>query len=119
MWSEKLYFLLSGHAWQFLPWLGMLLMYVAMWLLWVEYVETGAEPLDIESGFFWVVTPCSLEGAFMFWRNHLPSASPRFLLGLLFDPEGEGDMFLWNISLPPNYMELQPRGLYSLEDVHI
>jgi hypothetical protein len=33
-------------------------------------------------------------------------ASPDILLGLHFDPECRGDMFLRNAELPPNYAEL-------------
>jgi hypothetical protein len=36
-----------------------------------------------------------------------------FLLGLLFDPEDEGDMFLRNIGLSPYYTALQARRPYS------
>jgi hypothetical protein len=37
-----------------------------------------------------------------------------FLLGLLFDPEDERDIFLWDVGELPNNMVLQPRRLYSL-----
>jgi hypothetical protein len=69
-------------------------MHIVMWLLSAEGIEAGADSLHIKSGFFWVVMPCSLERAFVFRRNCLPSASLAFLLGLLFDPEGEDDLLL-------------------------
>jgi hypothetical protein len=39
----------------------------------------------------------------------LQPASIGFLLGLHFDPEDEGDMFLRSVWLSPNYTALQPR----------
>jgi hypothetical protein len=36
----------------------------------------------------------------------LPSASADFLLGLIFDLEDGGDMFLRKIGLSPNYVAL-------------
>jgi hypothetical protein len=39
----------------------------------------------------------------------------EFLLGLLFNPEDGGDMFLLNVyQLSPGYMTLCPRGRNSL-----
>jgi hypothetical protein len=39
-----------------------------------------------------------------------------FLLGLLLDPEGGGDIFLRNVSwIPTDYTALYPRRLYSYE----
>jgi hypothetical protein len=37
-----------------------------------------------------------------------------FLLGLFFDPENGGGMFLRNVGFSPDYTELQPRRYYSL-----
>jgi hypothetical protein len=35
-------------------------------------------------------------------------ASARFLLGLLFNPDDRGGMFLRNTKLSPDYVALQP-----------
>jgi hypothetical protein len=40
----------------------------------------------------------------------LLSASANFLLGLLFDPEYGGSMFLQNIWLSLNYKQYSPEG---------
>jgi hypothetical protein len=40
-------------------------------------------------------------------RSTLASASACFLLGLLFDPEDEDDLFLRNVGLFSNYTALQ------------
>jgi hypothetical protein len=65
-----------------------------------------------KSAIFWAAMLCNL-GSPMFQRNILPYLSlpptPGFLLGLLFDPEDSGDMFLKNVWLSPNYMALQPQ----------
>jgi hypothetical protein len=51
---------------------------------------------------------------FKLWRWFgFPSASNGFLLGLLFDPEDEKDIFLQNIELSLTYTALKPRILYS------
>jgi hypothetical protein len=42
-----------------------------------------------------------------------PPAFAGFLLDLLLDPEGGGAMFPRNVGLPPKYMALQPKRLYS------
>jgi hypothetical protein len=42
-----------------------------------------------------------------------PPASAGFFLGLLFDPEGGGGMFLRNAGLSTNYAALVPRNPYS------
>jgi hypothetical protein len=44
----------------------------------------------------------------------LQPASAGFLLGIHFDPEDGGDMFLRNIGLSPIYAALQPRRYYSI-----
>jgi hypothetical protein len=36
-----------------------------------------------------------------------------FFLSLLFCREDEGDVFLWNVGLSPNYTKLQPKRPYS------
>jgi hypothetical protein len=38
----------------------------------------------------------------------LVPASTGFFLGLLFDPENGGGMFLQNVQFSPNCMELEP-----------
>jgi hypothetical protein len=43
------------------------------------------------------------------WEAGLSPASAGYLLGLLFDPEDVGDIFLRNVGLSPNYKALQPR----------
>jgi hypothetical protein len=43
--------------------------------------------------------------------------SASFLLGLFFDPEYGGDMFLQNTGLSPNYTVLQPRSPYSSQSL--
>jgi hypothetical protein len=42
----------------------------------------------------------------------LQAGSAGFLLGLLFNAEDGGDMFLRNVGLSPNYKALQPRRPY-------
>jgi hypothetical protein len=39
----------------------------------------------------------------------LPPPSADFLLGSVFDPEDEGDMFLRNVAFSTDYTALQPR----------
>jgi hypothetical protein len=51
-------------------------------------------------------------GNMLSWLAFLP-ASAGLLFGLPFSPEDDGDMYLQNISLSPNYLALQPRKLYS------
>jgi hypothetical protein len=43
----------------------------------------------------------------------LSPASAGFLLGILFNPEDEDDVFLRNVGLSPNYNILQLRRQYS------
>jgi hypothetical protein len=49
----------------------------------------------------------------MFRVLSFPPGSASRLLGLGFDSEGGGDMFLRNVELSPNCMALQPARLYS------
>jgi hypothetical protein len=46
-------------------------------------------------------------------QHCLLPVSAGILPGLIFDPEGDGDMFLRNVGLSPNYTELQQEDLYS------
>jgi hypothetical protein len=46
-------------------------------------------------------------------RNGKQFASTGFFLGLPFDPEDSGDMYLRNDGISPDYMALQPRRPYS------
>jgi hypothetical protein len=80
---------------------------------------------------FWVVSPCSSEKARHFGgtpylhlqgpkvsqarneRISLPPASFGYLLGLLFEPEAGGEIFLRNVEVSPNYTALQHRRPYS------
>jgi hypothetical protein len=39
----------------------------------------------------------------------LPPASPGFLLGLFFDPEGGGGVFFQNVKVSLNYIVLHSR----------
>jgi hypothetical protein len=50
----------------------------------------------------------------MFWSKwpSLPPDSAGFLLGLLFNHEVGGEMFLRNVWLSPNYMALQSSSSY-------
>jgi hypothetical protein len=43
----------------------------------------------------------------------LPPACAGSFLGLLLNPEDEGDMFIQNVRLSPNYAVLQRKRLYS------
>jgi hypothetical protein len=53
----------------------------------------------MKTSIFWDVTPCS------------PASLEGFLIGLLFDHEDRGEMFLRNISrLLPDYTALYPRS---------
>jgi hypothetical protein len=76
--------------------------------------------------FLWVLILCSSKKSRCFegiYRHHIQDGrltearnefsllytSAGFLLGLIFDPEDEEDMFLRNVAFPPNGMALQSR----------
>jgi hypothetical protein len=78
--------------------------------------------VTMKSGVFWVVTPCNWETCRYFgeiyslglrvWRVRIAAC---FLVDLLFGPEDEGDIFLRNVGLYPNYKELNQEDTSSHE----
>jgi hypothetical protein len=94
--------------------------------------------LTLKSTVIWVVTPCSSEGTRRFGRTSpprsgskskqskkpaeadgklsqlsFPPASAGFLFGLLFDPEGGGDMSFRSFPLSPNQHLPQPSRCFE------
>jgi hypothetical protein len=75
--------------------------------------------VTVKSTVLWVVTPYISEIARRFRGTSLrtfclPTASFGILLGLLFDPENCGDMFLRNVEHSQNYTALQPQNTVFL-----
>jgi hypothetical protein len=44
----------------------------------------------------------------IFWVVTLPPVSADFLIGLFYNPENGGEVFLRNIRVSPHYTALQP-----------
>lgn len=70
---------------------------VGVWWLWTFQLQK-------QSTFRW--TP----------KQNQPACFCWLLIGLPFDPEYEGSLFLWKVGLSLKYMVLQPRKLYSAYD---
>lgn len=64
----------------------------------------------MKTTFFWFVMPRSWRASPTVRRNMSPYPAACFLLGLIFDPDYGEDLFLQNVGISPNYVEL-----YNLE----
>jgi hypothetical protein len=69
----------------------------------------------MKSTIFWHITPSSPKKATDFSEEHIATCfHAGFLLGLFFDTENGGEMFLRNVGcLSTDYMALYPRKWYS------